>query len=145
MVSAQLLNDLRRDEGWSSAPYRDSQGLLTIGYGFLIDPNRQVTLPRAVGELWLQLEADGKWSALIARLPWLQSQPDDVKRALQNMAYNLGVEGVSAFKLMLGALERGDREAAALNALDSEWAKQVGARAVRVADLIRGHSAEGDD
>jgi lysozyme len=61
------------------------------------------------------------------------------------MAYQLGVEGVAKFVLMLTALERGDRETAAVNALASEWAKQTPDRAKRVATLIRGHEPEGDD
>jgi lysozyme len=61
------------------------------------------------------------------------------------MAYNLGAEGVAGFQMMLAALQRGDRDAAALNCLDSLWAKQVGARAERVADLIRGRPKEGDE
>ncbi len=139
MISVTTLNDLRRDEGWRQSIYPDSLGFDTWGYGICVDKRKSPTMPRAVGELWLQLEAEGKWAALVHRFPWLQTQPDDVQRALQNMAYNLGVDGVAEFKMMLGALERGDRETAAANALDSAWARQVGARADRIATLIRGH------
>jgi lysozyme len=145
MIPAATLNDLRRDEGWSPSPYFDSNDYLTIGYGFLIDERKPVTMPRAVGELWLQLEAEGKWSGLLVRFPWLSQQPSDVQRALVNMVYQLGVDGVAHFVLMLEALKRGDREAAAVNALSSAWAKQTPERAARVATLIRGHGPEGDD
>lgn len=145
MVSTQVIADLRRDEDWRGKPYRDSEGYLTIGYGFLIDERKPVTMPRAVGELWLQLEVESTWSELIYRLPWIDRQPENIQRALTNMAYNLGVTGLLEFKLMLGSLERGDYESAAANALDSKWATQVGVRAERIADLIRGHAKEGDD
>jgi lysozyme len=138
----ELLNDLRRDEGWNQSIYPDSLGFDSWGYGICVDKRKNATLPRAVGELWLQLEAEGKWAALMHRLPWLQAQPEDVQRALANMAYQLGVEGVCGFELMLAALERGDRETAAVCALDSQWAKQTATRAQRVADLIRGTEGE---
>ena len=137
----ELLGDLRRDEGWRESPYRDSLGFLTIGYGFLIDERKDVTLPKQVGDLWLEVVAQSKWLDLVDRRPWLMTQPEDVQRALANMAYQLGVNGVLGFKRMLAALEAGAREAAAGEALDSTWAKQTPARAERVTKLIRGSDA----
>jgi len=66
------------------------------------------------------------------------SQPPDVRRALLNMAYQLGVSGLLNFSKMLTALQAGDREEAAREALDSLWAKQTPNRARRVALLLRG-------
>lgn len=134
----KLLSDLRSDEGWRESPYRDSLNFLTIGYGFLIDERRQVKLPRAVGDLWLELVAKEKWADLVGRLPWLSTQPEDVQRALANMAYQLGVDGLLGFRVMFAALSAGDRKRAAEAALDSTWARQTPARAKRAADLIRG-------
>ncbi len=136
-----LLSDLRRDEGWRESPYRDSLGFVTIGYGFLIDERKPVKLPKEVGDLWLAVVAEEKWLALLDAAPWIASQPDDVQRALGNMAYQLGVTGVLAFRKMLAALRDGDRAQAAIEALDSEWAKQTPERAYRVAAIIRGPMA----
>lgn len=134
----ELLDDLRRDEGWRDQAYRDSLGYLSIGYGFLIDERRRGRLPRNVGEYWLEVAARERWDALHAALPWLRYQPDDVQRALGNMAYQMGVEGVLGFKKMLAALEAGEREKAAKEAINSLWAAQTPERAARVAALIRG-------
>ena len=46
------------------------------------------------------------------------------------MAFNMGVGGFLAFRQMLRAIE------AAREALDSRWARQVGARAARIADML---------
>lgn len=140
---AGLIDDLKGDEGWSPYAYHDTHDppLLTIGYGFLVDKRKGVGMPVEIGEAWLRLAATERWDELVRRLPWLTAQPDDVQRALGNMAYQLGVRGVLGFSLMLSALERGDRETAATNALDSTWHTQTPARAERVADLIRGHAA----
>lgn len=133
-----LLADLVRDEGWQESPYRDSLGFLTIGYGFLIDERKPVKLPREVGELWLRIAAEERWHSLLNRLPWLADQPEDVQRALANMAYQMGPDGVLKFSKMLLALRNGSRERAAAESLDSTWAKQTPLRAQRVAKLIRG-------
>lgn len=135
---AKLLADLRDDEGWRDSPYRDSLNFLTIGYGFLIDERKAVKMPRAVGNLWLELIAQEKWADLVGRVPSLSTQPEDVQRALGNMAYQLGADGVLGFRTMLAALAVGDRSKAAEAALDSKWASQTPARAARVAALIRG-------
>jgi lysozyme len=137
-VLPKLLADLRDDEGWRDSPYRDTEGFLTIGYGFLIDERKAVKMPRAVGNLWLELVAQEKWADLLGRLPWLSTQPENVQRALANMAYQMGVEGVLGFRTMLAALQAGDRARAADAALDSKWADQTPVRAKRVAALIRG-------
>jgi GH24 family phage-related lysozyme (muramidase) len=152
MISAQTFASIRRDEGYSAVVYDDATGL-PIKKGSVVQGNPTMfnglrvdqPVPRAAGDLAMQLVTEGNWAALLFIHPWLQTQPDDVQGALQNMAYNLGAEGVAGFQMMLAALQRGDREAAALNCLDSFWAKQVGARAERVADLIRGRPKEGDE
>ena len=41
------------------------------------------------------------------------------------------------FKRMLAAIEKGDWDTAALEALNSKWADQVGARAKEIAEMLR--------
>lgn len=137
-LPAELLDDLKHEEGWREAPYFDSENYLTIGWGFLIDPRKAVKLPRAVGDLWLEHAARERWEALVSRAPWILDQPQDVQRALANMSYQLGVVGLLKFQRMLSALQRGERAKAADYALQSLWARQTPHRARRVASLIRG-------
>ena len=59
------------------------------------------------------------------------------QRALVDMAFNLGRTRLAGFKAMWAALERGDYHAAAVEALNSKWARQVGPRAQRIAKMIR--------
>lgn len=133
-----LVDDLKRDEGWSAVPYRDSEGFLTIGYGFLIDERKPVELPEVVGQFWLMTLAERVSDELDAALPWLTTQPQEVRRALQNCAYQMGISGLLGFHKMLDALKAGDRKAAADHLLDSIYAKQTPARAERCAALLRG-------
>ena len=90
----------------------------TIGYGFLVDPDKGGELPKHIGDIWLTHAIEDRWNQLIARIPWLMDQPEDVKRALGNMSYQLGASGVVGFRNMLAALLGGDRELAAVESLD---------------------------
>lgn len=131
-----LLEDLKRDEGWVPHAYQDSEGYWTIGYGFLIDERRGGYLPLSIGEIWLEQAAMRRWNELARKEPWLLEQPEAVQRAVANMAYQMGVEGVRDFEQMLRALRAGSRRLAAKHALDSRWAKQTPERALRVATLM---------
>jgi lysozyme len=62
------------------------------------------------------------------RLPWWRDLSDTRQRAVLNMAFNLGTDGLLGFRKMLGALEAGDFEKASAEAIDSKWAGQVGQR-----------------
>ena len=61
----------------------------------------------------------------------------DARRALLDMAYNMGVPGLLGFQKMWAALAAGDYERAAEEALDSVYARELPARAGRVADRMR--------
>jgi GH24 family phage-related lysozyme (muramidase) len=96
--------------------------------------------------MWLAYLENERRRELARRWPPFLNQPEDVQDALVCLAYQLGTEGLLGFHLMLGALARGDREAAALNLLDSNLARtDAPARTARMADLLRGHPAEADD
>lgn len=131
---ADLLADLERDEGKRNKPYLDTEGHLTIGIGRNLD-----ALGVSDDEIELMLLNDLKWvlHALDRNLPWWRDMPGHHQRALANMCFNLGYPRLSGFKNMLAALQVGNGEDAATEALDSRWARQVGARAERIATLYR--------
>lgn len=137
MIHQLVAQDLKRDEGWSPHAYQDHLGFWSIGYGFLIDERRGGRLPRHIALAWLEWEIQERWNLLTTEIPWLDEQPEQVQRALANMAYQLGVSGVLGFRKMLAALRDGDREKSAQEALRSCWAAQTPARAQRIAEMIR--------
>lgn len=135
----KLLADLQNDEGWRDRPYRDHLGFLTIGFGFLIDERKPaVTLPKPVGLFWLEYLVEQRWYEVLDAIPWVVDQPEEVQRALGNMAYQLGLFGLLEFEKMLEALKNGQRELASIEAMDSKWARQTPGRARRVAKLLLG-------
>jgi lysozyme len=137
MDRARLVEDLKSDEGWRPYVYRDTEGFQTIGYGFLVDPDKPGGMPKSIGEMWLTHNVDQLYRAVRRVLPWFDDRPEPVQRALCNMAYQLGLSGLLGFKNTLLLIERGRYYEAADEALDSLWAKQTPGRAKRVAGLIR--------
>ena len=131
-MNDQLLRDLKRDEGFSPKPYKDSEGNLTIGYGTLIEK-----ISRSEAEWFLKYRLSKAISELRQVQPDVDVLPDNVKLAIWNMAYNLGLPKLLGFRRMWAALEARDYETAAAECLDSKWRSQVGARAERIAALIR--------
>lgn len=135
MPDQDIVQDLMRDEGLRLKPYRDTVGKLTIGYGRNLDDvgisdNEAITL--------LQNDIHRTSAYLDAGLPWWRNLPAPQQRAILNMAFNVGMKKLQGFQKMLAALQCGDWNAAADEALNSQWAQQVGARATRVATLLRG-------
>ena len=123
-----------RDEGFRERVYRCSAGKQTIGYGWNID---DLPLTRLSAQMILADQIETNVEELNRALPWWLNLPDNAKLGLSNMVFNLGLPRLLKFKKMLAALEAHDFDKAALNALDSRWATQVGSRALRIAALYK--------
>jgi len=138
MNTQQLIEDVKRHEGWSPTVYEDTEGYWTIGYGFLVDPaKRGAGLSEAEGEFILHNRLQERIVRLESDLDFFEHLSDARQRALVNMSYQLGVEGLYSFENMLTALAEGDCDRAADEALDSRWAEQTPNRAEEIADIIR--------
>ena len=129
-----LARDLRRDEGWRLQPYTDTVGKTTIGCGRNLD---DVGISDAEATFLLDNDMRRVWAELRGFFPDVLAMSEPRQRALANMLFNLGLTRFAGFKRMLAALLAGDYARAADEALDSRWARQVGQRAVRIAEMIR--------
>jgi len=85
----------------------------------------------------LQNDITAVKSQLRAAMVWFDSQPEDVQLVLCNMGFNLGISGLLRFKNFLAAVKGGKYATAAEHMLSSQWAGQVGNRAVRLANIMR--------
>jgi lysozyme len=56
---------------------------------------------------------------------------------LVNMAFNLGASGLLGFGQFLNYVKLGQNDQAAADMLNTEWARQVGARASRLSEQLR--------
>ncbi len=134
MEIAAIKAELRRDEGLRLKPYRDTGGRLTLGVGRNLD---DVGITAEEADYLLENDVGRALAGLDRALPWWRGLSARRQRALVNMAFNLGLPRLLGFSAMLAALRAGDYPAAAREALDSRWAGQVGARAARVAAMLR--------
>jgi lysozyme len=133
-----LKKELRSDEGFKPQAYKDSLGFWTIGIGRLCDAGKPGSgLTEEEGLYLLGNDIKRTTDALVAQLPWVKNLSDARQRALVNMAFQLGIDGVLGFKHTLALIQSGDYAAAADNAMQSLWAKQTPNRAKRVTDMIR--------
>ena len=139
-----LKADLGREEGHVLHVYPDHLGKLTCGIGHLIvrgdaeyGKPKDTPITEARCDELFRKDVDRTVTGLFAAIPWMADQPQDVQRALVNMAFQLGVAGVTAFKNTLMYIRRREYDVAYTNGLKSLWARQTPARANRVLTLIK--------
>jgi lysozyme len=134
-VSLSLLQkQLVLHEGVRLKPYRCTAGRLTIGIGRNLD---DVGISQDEALLLLRNDIARALSAVRAELPWFDRLDNIRQRVLVDMCFNLGIDGLLAFKQTLAAVASGDYDRAATEMLSSRWAAQVGERARRLARMMR--------
>lgn len=129
----QLIVELSRDEGKRLKPYVDTVGKTTIGVGRNLT---DVGITDAECDLLLSNDIDRTVAWLDRNLSWWRQLDAVRQRVVVNMAFNMG-GSLLTFTNTLAAMKRGDYAAAADGMLASKWATQVGARATRLATMMR--------
>lgn len=107
------------------------KGHPTWGVGFNTDamPFSQQVIDLALGE-----KLDDVIAEVTTALPWTNGLPSGPLRAILDIGYNTGLEGLLGFHKMLGFAQQGNFAAAANEVIDSTLAP---ARKQRLAVLIR--------
>jgi lysozyme len=129
-----LIEDLKRHEGFRAKPYMDTTGHSTLGYGFNLDTTG---ISQTEATMILEHRVKILQSQLRQRLPFWSRISQNRQNCLTNMAYNLGIDGLLEFKKTLQHISAGEYREAGDQMLRSLWAKQVGKRAVELADMMR--------
>jgi lysozyme len=125
----EITVQLTRDEGKRSIMYIDSVGTPTIGIGH----NLQNSISDAAINQIFNDDLTIAENNIQKFLPWTASLDDVRYGVLVNLSFNIGIEGLLEFKLMLLALQRADYNEAANQLLNSAYAHEVGDRAQRLA------------
>jgi lysozyme len=145
-MNQELLEVIKKEEGTKKKdgkhiPYKCSEGKLTIGYGLLIDPDVSGGgLTDVQAEMLLKTTVDTMLVELYNRIPWYKNQPEPIKIALANMAYQLGVPKLLQFTKTLDHIEHGRYGMAAAECLNSKWYQQTPNRAKRVSDVFQNYN-----
>lgn len=136
------------EEGLRLKPYKDNLGYTTIGVGRCVSRN-----PFTEKEL----KALGDWSHGITKngammllrndvtrcifelknnIPFFPKLGNERQYALLSMCFQLGINGLLKFKKMLSYMSLGNFKNAAIEARNSEWARQTPNRCDRISRLI---------
>lgn len=144
MIDPTLTAQIKRDEGCArQLPNGDCEAYpdilsggdpWTIWWGQTGNNIRQGTVwTREQAESDLENRLASNQAALLTKIPWTASLTPPRQRVLANMQYNLGLSGLLDFPHMLAACQAGQYSQASAQMLNSLWARQVGARADRLA------------
>jgi len=161
MDKQRLLTTLEIDEGLRLYPYKCSAGKFTIGVGRNFEDN-----PFSIDELifigikgrtfdvileeltkkgitrgdalWLlERDVDKVYAQLKKQFSWFEFKPDVVQRVMCNVCFNIGLGRFLGFTKTINAIKNDRWEVAATELLNSKYAIQTGARANRLADVLR--------
>ena len=124
---------IKRHEGKRNKPYKCSEGYLTIGYGRNLE-----TVGLSDAEIDYLFAADYQRAVELAKSFVVYETLNDVRRGvLVEMIFQMGRTGVAKFKKFLARSSEEDYEAAAVEMLQSKWAKQTPRRAKELSELFR--------
>lgn len=132
-----LKSSIREAEGFIPNAYFDSVGILTIGYGRMIDKKLGGGITRQEAEILLDNDIQACIDDLSTHFSWFRKLSDARQRALIEMRFQLGMTRLLGFLHMLINMENMDFKSAANEALNSKWANQAPKRAARIAEMIR--------
>jgi lysozyme len=123
---------IKRHEGYRDRIYRDSVGVLTVGWGCALHEGKH--FPAYVNERLFRND----FLSAIEDYKSLKLGLDSVREAVViDMIFNLGLEGFKGFKNTIKHIQAGEYEDAAKHMLDSKWARQVKSRAVELAEMMK--------
>ncbi len=140
----QLRDTLKIDEGVKYEIYNDHLGYPTFGIGHLVvesdeEHGKPVGTPVTEDRVNSVFEKDVAIMIDEAKkiFPNLNELPEEAQQVIVNMTFNMGRPRLSQFKKFIAGVNAGDWNKAAVEMMDSRWAKQVGARAERLRDRIK--------
>lgn len=129
-MSRGVVNEIIVNEGFRAKPYQDTLGVWTFGHGLTFITESESI--RIVGERVEKIQFE-----LASKLPYFDRLPVNVQDVLCEMAYQLGVTGLLAFRKMLAYIENSQYDDAAVEGLNSLWARQTPGRAKKMMDKLK--------
>jgi lysozyme len=134
---AGIVENLKTEEGFRARPYHCTAGILTIGFGRNLS-NSGLGITEEEATVLLKNDVIRTIDEVRQRWPWFDDLSKAAREVLVELCFQLGAPRLSGFKKCLAALEAQDYSTAAAELLDSKFAKQVPARANRLANKLRG-------
>ena len=130
----KTLDRLMIEEGFSSKPYKDTVGKLTIGFGRNLD---DVGLTLEESRFLLKNDVDKTIKLLREKFDWFNDLSAPRQSVIIDMVFNMGYTRFIGFKKMIQFIIQNDYNNAASEMLNSKWATQVKGRAVNLSKMMR--------
>ena len=124
----KLVKQLKKHEGIELKPYKCTSNKLTIGIGRNLE---DVGISEHEAEFLLMNDMDTYMTAAKS-YNWYAGLNDARKAVIVNMLFNMGQTNFNKFLKMKQALDVGDYPEAAVQMLQSKWAKQVKGRSAEL-------------
>lgn len=134
MNKDRLREQLQHDEGLRLKPYRDTVGKLTIGIGRNLD---DVGVSEEECRLLFNNDVEKAIVQIKKLVPSFDTLNSIRQEVLVNMIFNMGFGALSGFHHFLTSVENGDFDTASRQMLESQWANQVGQRAIRLSQEMK--------
>ena len=130
----ELMKAVKLSEGYKPTVYKDTLQIDTIGYGFAI---KDLYLDEEVCDIILEQKLKKLIKSADKKFEFLKYMPQEGKDVVYEMCYQLGINGVSKFKKTLAYMQDKKYDKAAVEMLDSLWAKQTPNRAIKLSNIIK--------
>lgn len=132
-----LKHRLMNEEGFRDRLYKDTEGFLTIGYGWCPEKN---PMSEELAEIVLEYhinQVEKNLLSLFTISEWYLKLDPVRQSVIMDLAYNMGLDRLLGFQKMIDAIKENDFDTAANEMLNSKWHLQVGKRAEALADIFR--------
>ena len=129
----EIVEDIKKHEGFSPKVYECTEGYDTIGYGFAI---KDLELDEDISNIILMKKLHTLLQRILIAFPWFEDIDIKAKGVVINMCYQLGIRGFSKFKKTIYYIETEQYEEASMEMLDSLWAKQTPSRAKELSEVL---------
>ena len=145
MIDNEIIQRLAYNEGCVLSPYKCSAGKLTIGIGRCLDTNpldakelkyighdcREKPITKEQAFFLLRNDIEKVTKQLDSNCPWWTNLNYDRQYSMIDLCFQLGISGLMKFKKTLSYLAAGFYIQAAGELLNSNYARQTPARAMR--------------
>ncbi len=128
MLVAKLKARIKKNEGYSKIPYKDTLGFYTIGYGHLIKKNEEFYFKKKFKkkdfDVLFEDDFNNAYKNYINHFSHPKHTNKD-KELLTEMIFQLGAKGLFKFKKMLHYVNNKQKYMACLEMMNSLWYLQT--------------------
>ena len=146
LPTGDIVERIKKNEGFSLNPYVDSLGYYTIGYGHRIKPGEDYLMngiTQEQAEVLFARDFESHKNAAM-RIPSFSDQPKEIQDALIDMTYNMGPGWYKEWPNTIKMLQAKDYQGVKNEILGSAYATQVKGRALVNAKIFDNASQNSD-